>query len=800
MEWIGEILGKLGNYSWNLPLIFLLVGTGALFTFILWFIQARRFGHALRIIRGDYDNPEDEGDITHFQALCAALSATIGVGNIAGVATAIHMGGPGAVFWMWVTAFVGMATKYATCLLSQKYRYVHEDGTVSGGPMYYIEKGLGPRFKWLAILFAFCAAVASFGGGNMVQSNSMTDAFINYFGTPRLTLGKPLAELNDGQGIRQAIGEDFRIITQSGQKITIDIGNTKNLGQWIALINNHPDNKGKRLDVEWKKNRFLFHDLTLGKGEFRVLPKGPGFAELQIKSLSSSTRIIETAPLPYNFLVLNDGRGFTPTPGKELWFRLSDGSTIGIDLEGITTPEQLIKAIREHPGNRLVLASIHYDQKHLRIRDFTKGDQTFRLEPVNSQVSIFGFTQENSPEPRRVFSKKAEKELTQSTPLAIWNHGAPLSFGEGEDLEIHLQNGKTFYIDLDGLKKVGEFLSAVNHHPENKNLVLAQIQGPYLVLTDLSQGQETFYVRSYSPILKDFWFFQSRATKERPNIIQNQTPERMAWRVLLGLFIAISVGLVIVGGIRRIGQVASKLVPFMCVLYILGALTILFLNYDKIPEAFGLIFYHAFHSTGAVEGGFMGATVLLTLQWGVKRAVFSNEAGLGSAPIAHAAAKTKEPVREGLVAMTGPFIDTIVICTMTALVIIVTDQWALGENGAALTQDAFTVGLPFYGLGGLIVALGLILFAFSTSISWSYYGDRCVEYLFGEKAIMPYRWIFCGFLFIGAVWSLKPVWDFADFTMAAMAFPNLIGTIALSGVVISMTKDYFSRPQIPWKK
>ena len=186
-----SLVKNLGNYSWNLPLIMVLVGTGALFTILLFFIQARTIGHAFRIIRGDYDDPNDEGDITHFQALCAALSATIGVGNIAGVATALSWGGPGAIFWMWVTAFVGMATKYATCLLSQKYRHINPDGSVSGGPMYFIEKGLGPRFTWLAVLFAFCATIASFGGGNMVQSNSMADAFVNYFGTPRLEAQNP---------------------------------------------------------------------------------------------------------------------------------------------------------------------------------------------------------------------------------------------------------------------------------------------------------------------------------------------------------------------------------------------------------------------------------------------------------------------------------------------------------------------------------------------------------------------------------------------------------------------------------
>jgi AGCS family alanine or glycine:cation symporter len=209
-----------------------------------------------------------------------------------------------------------------------------------------------------------------------------------------------------------------------------------------------------------------------------------------------------------------------------------------------------------------------------------------------------------------------------------------------------------------------------------------------------------------------------------------------------------------------------------------------------IPEAFSLIFKHAFTPTAAT-GGFAGATVLYTITWGVKRAAFSNEAGLGSAPIAHAAAKTKEPVREGLVAMMGPLIDTLVICTMTALVIIITGEWTTKADSSVLTKNAFNTGIPYFG--GLIVAIGLILFAISTSISWSYYGDRCAEYLFGKNAIIPYRWIYVIALFIGAVVELELVWNFSDITLGMMALPNLIALIALSGVVISLTKDYFSR-------
>jgi len=260
-----------------------------------------------------------------------------------------------------------------------------------------------------------------------------------------------------------------------------------------------------------------------------------------------------------------------------------------------------------------------------------------------------------------------------------------------------------------------------------------------------------------------------------------------------------------VGGIRRIGQVASRLVPIMSVFYVGGAATVLLMHAGHIPDAFGTIFHHAFNPTAA-GGGFLGSTVALTLQWGIKRGLFSNEAGQGSAPIAHAAARTKEPVREGLVAMAEPFIDTLIICTMTGLVIVITGGWtyidpATGEglNGAVLTSWSFTEGLrPVLGeLGKYIVTLSIPFYAFSTSVTWSYYGDRAVDYIWGPQARPIYRWIYVGFQFLGAIWSLELVWSFADITLGLMALPNMIGVVGLSGVLVRLTKDYFSRPQIP---
>jgi AGCS family alanine or glycine:cation symporter len=439
-----KILSEISGIVWGPVTITLLVGTGILITFLVRGIQTRKFIYALRLISGKYDNPEDEGEITHFQALSAALSATIGTGNIAGVGTAVALGGPGAVFWMWVTAIFGMGLKYGECLLSLRFRVIHKNGTVGAGPMYYLERGVGQ--KWLGVLFALFATVASFGIGNMVQANSVAEPVRTYFGIPKIVTG-----------------------------------------------------------------------LVIG-----------------------------------------------------------------------------------------------------------------------------------------------------------------------------------------------------------------------------------------------------------------------------GLVFA-----VIVGGIKRIGQVASRLVPFMSVFYIVGSLAVIVRNLDGIPAAFSQIFADAFTGTAAT-GGFAGAVVAHAIRFGVARGVFSNEAGLGSAPIAHGAAQTKEPVREGLVAMLGPFIDTIMICTMTALVIILTGAYREGLTGSDLTAKAFDMGMP--GPGGYIVALGLIFFAFSTAISWSYYGDRCVDYLLGEKFVMPYRVLYCCLLPVGAYIRLELVWTISDIGNALMAWPNLIGLIILSPVIVRSTREYFSDP------
>jgi alanine or glycine:cation symporter, AGCS family len=440
-DWTGQLSGLLwGNY---LTLIALL-GTGIYLTLRMGFVQIRGFRHSLHIISGKYSDPNHEGEVSHFQALATALSATVGTGNIAGVATAISLGGPGALFWMWVTAFVGMATKFTECTLSLKFREVDPQGQISGGPMYTLLHGL--KMRRTATLFASFALIASFGIGNMVQANSVVD-----------------------------------------------------------------------------------------------------------------------------------GLGY------------------------------------------------------------------------------------------------------------IW--------------------------------------------PEVK---------------------------------QDGW--------------------------LIGSVMAILVGLVILGGVKRIAKVASAIVPFMAVLYVSAALIVLFNYLDAIPAAFATILDHALNpwSVG-------GAAVGEAIRWGVARGLFSNEAGLGSSPMAHAAARTNEPVREGLVAMMEPFIDTIVICTMTGLVIVVTGAYASAPKdavGAALTAYAFSQSL---GDGGaIVVGIGLALFAFSTMIAWSYYGDRSAFFLFGEKAVMPYRVVYTVLVVFGAAVPLNLVWNIADVTNILMALPNLLSLLLLAGLVKKLKDGYFA--------
>ena len=449
---IEKIIELVNSLLWGdligVPLLIpLLAFVGVYLTIGLKFLTWRKLVHATGLLwKGRHPDKTDTGEISPFQALMTALSATIGTGNIAGVATAIYFGGPGAIFWMWLIALFGMATKYAEAVLAVKYREVDELGKYVGGPMYYIKNGLGQNWRWLGAAFAFFGMIAGFGLGNMVQSNSVADEIYTTFG----------------------------------------------LARWIT-----------------------------------------------------------------------------------------------------------------------------------------------------------------------------------------------------------------------------------------------------------------------------------------------------------GLILAVLVASVILGGIKRIGVVAGKIVPFMAVAYFSGALLILLLHIQEIPAAFTLILDGALNGSAA-SGGFAGASIMMAIRWGVARGIFSNESGLGSAPIAHAAARTHDPVRQGMIAMLGTFIDTIIICSMTALVIIVTGVWDSGITGAPLSSLAFDTGLP--GPGRYIVTFGIMIFAFTTMLGWSYYGERCGEFLFGVRIIKPFRIAWVIAVLVGSMVELKFVWLLADALNGLMAIPNLIALLLLSPVIFRLTRQGSDKP------
>ncbi|MEZ4460458.1 MAG: alanine/glycine:cation symporter family protein [bacterium] len=544
-----------------MPLVVLVLISGAVFfTLRFAFINIRGVLHAVQIVRGIYDDPTAEGEVSHFQALSSALSATVGLGNIAGVAIAVSIGGPGAVFWMMAAAFFGMTSKFAECTLGQMYRQVDEDGHVVGGPMVYLRDGLAELgFKRLGVvlstMFAVLCILGSFGGGNMFQANQ----------------------------------------------------------SFLAVAG-------------------LIPALGGGHAEGGVTIYAP-----KAEAISFKKHLIR--------------------------FQTADGKTFQPVADVNVSPEDW--------------------------KDYD-GMWTYRLD-VRARAS-----------------------------------------------------GPEFNVPADAIS-VLEFGVV-----EGRNVKWTAPEGYKL------QNAEALHGGS----------------------------GHLGW--LYGLLLAVLVGLVIVGGIKRIGAVADKIVPFMCVLYVLCGMVILLIHHADVPHAVALILGQAFNPD-AMYGGALG--VFIT---GVKRAAFSNEAGVGSAAIAHSAARTKYPVREGLVALLEPFIDTIVICFMTGIVVVITGVYAdpttAGLEGVELTAAAFEESLSSYA--SLLLSVSVILFAFSTMISWSYYGERCWSFLFGKEQAMPYRYLFCFFVWLGCVSSLQNVLDFSDLMILSMAFPNIIGAVMLSGKVKRALDDY----------
>lgn len=552
----------------QMPLVVLvLVGGAVYFTFYFGFINFRAFGHAIQVVRGRYDNPEDPGEVSHFQALSSALSATVGLGNIAGVAIAVSIGGPGAVFWMVVAALFGMTSKFAECSLGQMYRQVDAKGVVRGGPMVYLRDGLRdlgrPQLgKFLSVVFAIMCIGGSFGGGNMFQANQSFQA---------------IAKVVPWFGGEQAKGH-------------------------VRLTAAQP----QELDLPPHLIRF--------------------------EQPTADGALLYTPNLERVTLKANDWK---PTPGGQF------------------VTDVPVVAAKSGP---------HYDA-------------------AAGKVSV-------------VQIGKVEGRTVNWTPLA-------------------------------------------------------------------------------------------GVTATNPDPVAGGIHHR-GWAY--GLILAVLVGLVIVGGIKSIGRVADKIVPFMAITYVGAGLFILISNYTLIPHALGVIINEAFNPA-AGAGGIIGVIIQ-----GVRRAAFSNEAGIGSASIAHSAAKTDEPIREGLVALLEPFIDTVVICFMTGIVIVITGVYAdpatAGLDGVLLTAAAFKTVASWFPV---ILTLAVVLFAYSTMISWSYYGERCWTFLFGDDQSMTYRLIFLFFVWLGCVSSLSNVLDFSDLMILAMAFPNILGVVMLSPKILSALDSYWTR-------
>ena len=463
-ETIGNVLNKIDDLVWGIPLIVLILAVGIFLTIRLRGIQFTKLIKAIKLIK-ENESDGEHGEVSGFAALCTALSATIGTGNIVGVATALVTGGPGALFWMWIAALLGTATKFSECMLALKYREVAEDGHIVGGPFYYIEKGMGKNWKWLAKVFAFFGVgVGLFGIGTFTQVNGISSAVNNFF------------------------------------------------------------------------------------------------------------------------------------------------------------------------------------------------------DPNNAwSVSLFGNT--------------------------------------------------------------------------------------------------------YS------------------------------WTVVItGILLTLCVGLVIIGGLKRISRVAEIIVPFMAILYVVSALLVILFNITTVPAAVVEIVQSAF-GMRAAAGGALGA-ILVAMQKGIARGIFSNEAGLGSAPIAAAAAQTSEPVKQGLISMMGTYIDTIVICTLTGLTIVITGAWDMGLEGVAVTTKAFQMGLPFPDqVSAFILTICLVFFAFTTILGWDYYSERCLEYLTGGnlKVVKGYRWLYILAIFIGPYMTVAAVWTIADIFNGLMALPNIVALLALNGVIVAEVKKYLAK-------
>ena len=698
----------------QMPLVVAVLFLGAVyFTFRFRFINFRAFGHAIDVLRGAYDNPDDPGDVSHFQALSSALSATVGLGNIAGVAIAVSLGGPGAVFWMMVVALFGMNSKFAEATLGQMYRQTDTAGAMRGGPMVYLREGLKDRKLagidltrpgiFLSVLFSLLCIGASLGAGNMFQANQSFAALserVQWLGGTAshgeitLRADEPM-EFDEPNHLVRFVAPPRSGRTQSGDQIGFVPA-----GQMTVTQSDWSGDPAK-LDLTFRSDDTEYH----GRATLQV--DRPVAAPSLIKLIGEiqppgSDEYIDPGSLT---LSPSDWRQTEAGARMKLNFRSADDNTKGTLEVRSTTPT----------GAKGLGSLLHRVAKPV-----------FNLAGAN----LLGF------KPKDSLKISAED----------WSTTANGNYAATVPIQAE-KNGTSYDVGPDAISS--------------------------MMVAKLGPEKRTIEKWEWVP---DIHTSNAEATDGGVN------PRGWAF----GLILAFLVGLVIVGGIKSIARVAEKIVPAMCALYIVAGLIVIGMNIEQLGWAVSVIIERAF----TVEAGW-GIPIAVFVQ-GVRRAAFSSEAGIGSAPIAHSAAQTDEPVREGVVAMLGPFIDTIVVCFITGMVIVISGVWAepstAGLEGVTLTAAAFGTELAWFPW---VLSIAVVLFAFSTMISWSYYGERCWTYLFGDEQAMAFRLIFVFFIVLGAVSSLGNVLGFGDYLLLAMAFPNIIGVVILSDEIDEKLREYW---------
>ena len=850
-----------GIFSFPFIVLILLVGS-IIFTLYFKFINIRGFKHSIDVIRGKYDNPDDIGEISHFQALTSALSATIGLGNIAGVAVAVSLGGPGAVFWMMFIAIFSMSAKFVSATLAQIYRRVNKDGTINGGPMYYLSIGLKEKKlpllgKILATLYAIFIIGGALGGGNMFQANQSFELVANRFtffqiekykdipngiwdpgekfndcGLDNICIdkswiidGKPAfqnvdKDYGEGNG-KYDLGEFFNDLPNNKYDPPETFTDLNDNGKWDKaeiyydcgidqyccygnedcpedLLENNgkydfgekfdDSNNNNKYDPEEKyndKNKNNRYDIgeefkDIGNG---IYDKGEYFTDSPLtKPQQAEEYIDKNGNGIYDGDILIEGVG--AVCGNGIWDkgeRFFDGRFIYPDLINDTLNASSISILSADICHCTISALFNYDLY----------DYIYLANPngVYDNGELFidecdGNYNEDSDtflDINRNGKYDSPEEYTDKNNNGFYDYATRYIDISG-DLE---PNDNEFYID----QNENNLYDCNNGDKEECEHFNEKLDGIYTSNDILNHNHKNIHY--YVDTENNIYNYTYDAGEKFIDIGNGIWDDKSYNSLIYGLILVVIVGLVIIGGISRIAKVTEKVVPLMVGTYVAASLWIILTHINKLPSVISQIFGEAF-SPDAIYGGFLGVLII-----GVQRAVFSNEGGVGSASIAHSAAKTDEPVREGIVAMIGPFIDTIVICFMTASVILITAdinpsyQVGGGINGASLTSNAFGSVISWFPW---ILAIVVFLFSYSTMISWYYYGDKGWKYLFGNnKSIHVFQIIYLLCILLGTFASLGNVIGFSDLMILSCAVPNIIGAMFLLPKIKVKLIDYWDR-------